>query len=60
MNWECYWTDNLLLAVAVFAAHLLGLRGFSSLTIVVRRTSVKGEVVSTFPSFRFPELRQLI
>ena len=33
---------------------------FGSLTIVFQRTSVVGEVVSTFPSFRFPELSQPI
>ena len=31
---------------------------FGSLTIVFQRTSVVGEVASTFPSFRFPELSQ--
>jgi hypothetical protein len=33
---------------------------FGSLTIVFQRTSVVGEVASTFPSFRFPELSQPI
>jgi hypothetical protein len=33
---------------------------FGSLTIVVQRTSVESEVVTTFSSFRFPELSQPI
>ena len=33
---------------------------FGSLTIVVQRTRLKSELVSTFSSFRFPELSQPI
>jgi hypothetical protein len=48
------------LSIGTLPILLIESAGFGSLTIVVQRTSVKSEVVSTFPSFRFPELSQPI